>query len=217
MLLEKCIKRLLCLCFFSGMWGRWVQKEQFGCYSACFRFRYFNTACFVLRRRCIMFDSHCLSTCVCYERRDGLFLPSQSKQWLFDQLVRRALRHTSWTPTHTDTHLPGRESVLWKHAYDLTLAVSLPLCLQNPMGLIWYHNRVCLCLWLGRKLKGNTSLSVVWFFFAQSPQIPQISLRSPLLSRVTTTSRACLSLKRGHKPRPGFKLDVLVLKPRLAD
>lgn len=109
-----------------------------------------------------------------------------------------------------DAHLPQRENVLWKHAYDLTtLAVSLPLYLQNHMGLVWYHNRVCFCLLSCRKLKGNPSLPVVWFFFAQSSQIP---LNSLLRSRVTTTSRACfLPLKRGHNLHLVFKLDILVL------
>lgn len=85
-----------------------------------------------------MFSSTSVCLHVCDTRGEaGFSFPLSPKHRLFEELVRRDLRHTSWTPTHMDTHLPGRESVCYENMpYDLTLAISLPLCLQNPMGVI---------------------------------------------------------------------------------
>lgn len=188
------------------MRGRCVQKVLFRCYSACFGFRYLDVVCFVLRRR--LTPTVCLHVCV---MREGTAFPSHrslnsdSLKSLLEELLDTHHGHlNTWTYTLRE----GKVCVLWKHAYDLTLAVSVSLYLHNPMSLVWYDNMVCFCLLSSRKLKGNSSFPVVCyvrFFFPQSPQIPQIFLRSSLLLSVTMKSRACfLSLKRGHEPIPAL-------------
>lgn len=101
-----------------------------------------------------------LSAYMCMLWQNRLFHCSLNS---FEQLVKSLLRHTSWTLTQMDTHLPGREKcVLKQHVSDLALVVSAGLRLQNPMGLIWYHIRACFRL-LRRpraELRGNPSLSV---------------------------------------------------------
>lgn len=94
------------------------------------------------------------SASLCVERTVRLFLPSQSKQWLFEQLVRRAL-----------THLPGRESVCYENMLMIWLWPSASHSVCRTPWVLFDITTGCVFLLLGRKLKGNPSLSVdcyVW-------------------------------------------------------
>lgn len=68
-----------------------VEGDEFIKSSLDVGLRYLNMGCFVPRRRYILFDSHCLSTCVCYERRDRLSshrsLNSDSLNSLLEKLL----------------------------------------------------------------------------------------------------------------------------------
>lgn len=156
--------RLLCLYnswVFSAAWE--AEGGEFGCYSVCFGFRYSNMICFILRRLCFLFDSGCLKTDECYERR-GFSLSF----CLWTACVAARIK-SSWTPTCLDRHPPGRESVLWKQAM-IWLTVSLPpSCWHSHMGLIWYHNRGCFSLSPSRE---KDNLSSLLCLFLRNPQIP---------------------------------------------
>lgn len=143
----------------------------------------------------IMFDSHCLSMCVLWEKM--VFFSSQSKQWLFEQLIKSARRHRSCSHTHTcqEGKVCAMKTCLWSgcgRPPPPLFAEPHGSYLISQQGVFW-----SVTIW---KLKGNPSLcrllrlcllNHVRFLFEM------FSLRSIFLLRVTrkftTTSRACFS------------------------
>lgn len=158
----------------SAAWEA-VKSEQLWGYSAGFGFRYSNMVWFVRRRReNILFDSHCLSTCVCYERRDRLFLPTQSKQSDSLNSLLEALLDTHHGHLHTRTHTFRERKVCYENMLMIWLWLSLSPCVCTTPRVLFDITTGCVSVcYPTESWKENSSLSVVcfiWFFLPDHPK-----------------------------------------------
>lgn len=189
---------------------RWVHKEQFGCWGWgiwiwCVLFPGDATFC--------LSPTVCLHVCVMREETgfsSHRSLNSDSLNSLLEKLL---------NTQHGHLHTLAREGkcVLWKHAYDLNLAVFLPLYLQNPMDIIWYHNRVCFFPVPRQKTERkpiSPSLRSLWclrflfLFFCFCPINSNSFFNLFLEVLYNIRSLFFTPLKRGHRPHPSYVFDI---------